>query len=92
MTTRDTSPSDPCGDTGLTPKRPDNRPGLAEIAYRIGRHRDFLARMRAAIPETEVVDPATRRSAPPARRLDRADDRGSLRRPDGRLGGQPWTC
>lgn len=59
MTTRDTTPTDPCGDTDLTPRRPDNRPGLAEIAYRIGRHPDFLARMRAAIPRTEVVDPAT---------------------------------
>ncbi len=48
--------ADPCGGVDLEPKRPDNRPGLEEIAYRIGTHSAFLRRMKWRIPRQEVVD------------------------------------
>jgi hypothetical protein len=43
----------------LTARRPSNRPGLDEIAYRIGRQPEFLARMLAAIASETVTDQAT---------------------------------
>lgn len=50
---------DDCGCDGTPPQpaRPDNRPGLAQVHYRIGRHGDFLARMVAALPTRRVPDP-----------------------------------
>ncbi len=43
------SPS-PCGVTDHDPKRPDNRPGLDQIAYRITRHGQSFDRMTWNIP------------------------------------------
>ena len=60
---------DPCGAEDLEPKRPDNRPGLAEIAYRIGTHSAFLRRMRWRIPRQKIVDPATGAERRPLARL-----------------------
>src|SRR5688500_13252937 len=51
--------SDPCGIEDPDPKRPANRPGLAEIAYRIGTHAAFLRRMQWRIPRQNVTDPVT---------------------------------
>ncbi|MDO9498782.1 hypothetical protein, partial [Falsiroseomonas sp.] len=52
------SGTDPCGAAEFDPRRPANRPGLAEIAYRIGTHSAFLARMLHRIPRQEVEDPS----------------------------------
>ena len=60
---------DPCGGEDLEPKRPDNRPGLDEIAYRIGTHSAFLRRMRWGIPRQKIVDPATGAEHRPLARL-----------------------
>ncbi|HEY5712962.1 MAG TPA: putative baseplate assembly protein [Allosphingosinicella sp.] len=49
----------PCGAENLDPVRPDNRPGLPEIAYRIGTQPEFVARMHHKIPRQEVIDPET---------------------------------
>jgi predicted phage baseplate assembly protein len=49
----------------LTARRPSNRPGLDEIAYRIGRQPEFLARMLAAIASETVTDQATGATARP---------------------------
>lgn len=46
-----------CGQPAPPAMRPQNRAGLAAIAYRIGRHGDFLARMLAALPRHAVPDP-----------------------------------
>lgn len=43
----------------LDPRRPENRPGLAEIAYRIGTHSAFLRRMLWRIPRQNLTDPVT---------------------------------
>ena len=47
---------DPCDVGDLEPTRPDNRPNLDEIAYRIGVHSAFLKRMFWRLPRTEVHD------------------------------------
>lgn len=49
----------PCDAPDLEAVRPDNRPGLSAIAYRIGRHGDFLARMLHALPREAVEDRGT---------------------------------
>lgn len=49
----------PCEPPDLEPRRPDNRPGLNEIRYRIGRHGDFLGRMLNALPREIAKDKAT---------------------------------
>lgn len=46
-----------CGDPAPEAERPTNRAGLDRIAYRIGRHSDFLARMLDALPRQAVADP-----------------------------------
>ncbi|HEX8261864.1 MAG TPA: hypothetical protein VF547_03210, partial [Allosphingosinicella sp.] len=45
----------PCGAEDLDPKRPDNRPRLPEIAYRIGTQPEFLKRMKWRIPRQTVA-------------------------------------
>jgi hypothetical protein len=54
-----TNPLDVCGCGSPAPEaeRPTNRAGLDRIAYRIGRHGDFLARMLDALPRQAVPDP-----------------------------------
>ncbi len=46
-----------CGSPAPEAERPTNRAGLDRIAYRIGRHGDFLARMLDALPRQAVPDP-----------------------------------
>ena len=46
-----------CGEPAPVAARPANRAGLAAIAYRIGRHGAFLARMLDALPRQSVPDP-----------------------------------
>jgi hypothetical protein len=46
-----------CGEPAPAATRPTNRAGLPTIAYRIGRHGTFLARMLDALPRQEVPDP-----------------------------------
>ena len=48
-----------CDAPDLEAARPDNRPGLSAIAYRISRHGDFLARMLHALPREAVEDRGT---------------------------------
>lgn len=55
MTADQTGPDDPGGAEDLSPRRPQNRPGLSQIAYRIGVHPSFLARMKHAVPR-QIVD------------------------------------
>jgi hypothetical protein len=45
----------PCGAEDLTPRRPDNRPRLPEVAYRIGTQPEFLERMQWRIPRQTVA-------------------------------------
>lgn len=47
----------PCGGEDLAPRRPFNRPGLAQIEYRIGTQPEFLKRMEWRIPRQFVTDP-----------------------------------
>lgn len=49
-------PTDVCGAVDRTEKRPDNRPGLASIAYRIGTHPEFFERLLWRLPREKVVD------------------------------------
>ncbi|MFZ1467456.1 MAG: putative baseplate assembly protein [Paracoccaceae bacterium] len=49
----------PCGDTDLGPYRPDNRAGLAQIAYRITTQPEAQARMLYSLPRQSVTDPDT---------------------------------
>jgi hypothetical protein len=49
----------PCGPEDLAPRRPANRPGLAEVAYRIGTHPAFFRRMLHRIPRQAVEDAAS---------------------------------
>jgi predicted phage baseplate assembly protein len=49
-------PTKVCGDADLAEKRPDNRPGLPSIAYRIGTHPEFFERLQWRIPREKVVD------------------------------------
>lgn len=46
----------PCGAEDLDPVRPDNRPGLPEISYRIGTQPEFFERMKWRIPRQLVTD------------------------------------
>lgn len=68
MTTRDT-PQSPCGDREFAPKRPENRSGLAEIAYRITTQPQSLERMAWQLPRQGVVDPDTKAMLHPLRAL-----------------------
>lgn len=67
-----------CGCDGAPPRpvRPDNRPGLARIAYRAIRHGESVARMLAALPRAEVPDPRAEGAPhrPLARLTTRAPD------------------
>lgn len=56
-------------------KRPDNRPGLASISYRIGTHPEFFERMLWQLPRQEVFDPETKTRLHPLAAL-RARDAG----------------
>lgn len=53
-------PSNICGAVDRDERRPDNRPGLASIAYRIGTHPEFMDRMEWRLPRQTVVDPETK--------------------------------
>jgi hypothetical protein len=53
-------PANICGAVDRDEKRPDNRPGLAAIAYRIGTHPEFMERMEWRLPRQTVVDPETK--------------------------------
>jgi hypothetical protein len=48
-----------CGAGNLAARRPTNRPGLPQVAYRIGTQPEFLARMKWRIQRQTVVDPDT---------------------------------
>jgi hypothetical protein len=48
----------PCGAEDLDPARPDNRPRLPSVEYRIGTQPEFLRRMEWRIPRQTVVDGA----------------------------------
>lgn len=54
-----------CGTEDLTTRRPDNRPGLPQVAYRIGTQPEFLARMKWRIPRQRVIDPETKQELHP---------------------------
>ncbi len=58
-----------CDAPDLDPRRPNNRPGLPAISYRIGRHGDFLARMLHALPRESVEDRSTGAVTVPLRAL-----------------------
>lgn len=45
---------DPCGAENLEPSRPDNRPRLPSVEYRIGTQPEFLRRMEWRIPRQTV--------------------------------------
>ncbi|UNU42352.1 putative baseplate assembly protein [Sphingopyxis sp. YF1] len=47
-------PANICGAVERGVKRPDNRPGLASIAYRIGTHPEFFDRMQWQLPRHNV--------------------------------------
>jgi hypothetical protein len=47
----------PCGETDHDPKRPDNRAGLGQIAYRITNQPESLDRMLWRLPRLRVTDP-----------------------------------
>jgi hypothetical protein len=59
----------PCDPTDLEARRPENRPGLDEIHYRISRHGDFLGRMLHALPREIARDKATGVETTPLRGL-----------------------
>ncbi|HMO77159.1 MAG TPA: hypothetical protein PKD48_17620, partial [Sphingopyxis sp.] len=50
-------PADICGAPDHEVRRPDNRPGLAAIAYRIGTHPEFFDRMQWRLPRQPVEGP-----------------------------------
>jgi predicted phage baseplate assembly protein len=52
-------PSSPCGDLPPEPRRPRNRAGLAQIAYRITTQPEALARMRWELPRRVIPHPET---------------------------------
>lgn len=52
-------PPDVCGAVDRDEKRPENRPGLTSVAYRIGTHPEFFERMQWRLPRQKVVDPET---------------------------------
>lgn len=54
-----------CGGEDLDARRPENRPGLPQVAYRIGTQPEFLARMKWRIPRQRVVDPDTKQELNP---------------------------
>jgi hypothetical protein len=59
----------PCDLPDLEPKRPDNRPALATIRYRIAKLREINARMLHALPREQVVDRGTGLVTQPLRAL-----------------------
>jgi hypothetical protein len=75
MWPQDDSPPDQCGGEDLEPKRPNNRPGLSAIDYRIGRHADFLKRMLWGIPRVSIPGLESESTEYPLRNL-------TERRPD----------
>jgi len=62
-----------CGIVDLAPRRPDNRPGLARIVYRIGTQPEFQARLAWGLPDQTVVDPETHSATKPLVSLRRRD-------------------
>ncbi|MBL8651934.1 MAG: putative baseplate assembly protein [Sphingopyxis sp.] len=58
-------PANICGAQDLDEKRPDNRPGLPAIAYRIGTYPEYMARMAWQLPRQTVVDPETKAELQP---------------------------
>jgi predicted phage baseplate assembly protein len=52
-------PANPCGGRDLAPRRPDNRPGLPRIDYRIGTYPEFFDRLKWRLPRQTVIDPET---------------------------------
>lgn len=69
MSTERSTANDPCGVDDLDPRRPDNRPGLDEIVYRIGTHSAFLRRMMWRIPRQGVPGPSPGTTLRPLRGL-----------------------
>jgi baseplate J-like protein len=65
----------PCGAEDLDPVRPDNRPGLSQISYRIGTQPEFFERMTWRIPRQTVADPESGQTLKPLAVL-RARDTG----------------
>ena len=57
-----------CGAEDLAARRPDNRPGLPQVAYRIGTQPEFLARMNWRIPRQTVDRSRHQAGAAPAGR------------------------
>jgi Baseplate J-like protein len=55
----------PCGAEDLDPVRPDNRPNLPDIVYRIGTQPEFLARMHWRIPRQLVFDAESQKNLKP---------------------------
>jgi hypothetical protein len=49
----------PCDGPDLEARRPDNRPALSSIEYRVGAYPDFLARMLHGLPREAWEDPET---------------------------------
>jgi len=58
-------PANVCGATDRDEKRPDNRPGLASIAYRIGTYPEFIDRMLWQLPRQTVIDPDSKAALQP---------------------------
>jgi hypothetical protein len=66
-------PANICGAQDLDEKRPDNRPGLSAIAYRIGTYPEFRNRMAWQLPRQTVVDPETKAELQPLAALRARD-------------------
>ncbi|WP_077148543.1 putative baseplate assembly protein [Sphingopyxis sp. KK2] len=66
-------PATICGDKDRDAKRPDNRPGLAAIAYRIGTYPEYRDRMEWQLPRQTVVDPETKAELQPLATLRTRD-------------------
>ncbi len=58
MSDKSKNPS-PCGGPDHTPRRPDNRAGLSQIAYRISTQPEAFDRMLRRLPRFQVWDPDT---------------------------------
>ncbi len=52
-------PNNVCGARDDAAKRPDNRPGLSQITYRIGTYPEFFERLKWQLPLQKVKDPDT---------------------------------
>jgi predicted phage baseplate assembly protein len=59
----------PCDAPDLDAKRPDNRPALSAVSYRISKHSDFMARMLHALPREAVEERSTGLKTQPLKAL-----------------------